>query len=109
MDDEVCDRPVYFRHVSRQRQKALGTRYILNDAVQQIVQFPGTQVCKRLDKVPVGKRARTLLLPGVDRGGHNVLVRGQLVTTGIAQGVTVNLAVQSKDTDICQVIISVVR
>ncbi|KAL3221362.1 hypothetical protein MRX96_005096 [Rhipicephalus microplus] len=56
---------------------ALSTMKTLQDAVQQIIQFLGMQVCERSDK-------------------------------GIAQGVTMNLAVRSKDPDVCQVIISAV-
>ncbi|KAH8032645.1 hypothetical protein HPB51_026098 [Rhipicephalus microplus] len=87
---------------------ALSTMKTLQDAVQQIIQFLGMQVCERSDKVPDGKSAHTLLLAGVYRGGHDVLVRARLATTGIAQGVTMNLAVRSKDPDVCQVIISAV-
>ncbi|XP_037529706.1 coatomer subunit gamma-2 isoform X2 [Rhipicephalus sanguineus] len=87
---------------------ALSTMKTLQDAVQQIIQFLGMQVCERSDKVPDGKSAHTLLLAGVYRGGHDVLVRARLATTGIAQGVTMNLAVRSKDLDVCQVIISAV-
>ncbi|KAH6922665.1 hypothetical protein HPB50_017474 [Hyalomma asiaticum] len=87
---------------------ALSTMKTLQDAVQQIIQFLGMQVCERSDKVPDGKSSHTLLLAGVYRGGHDVLVRARLATTGIAQGVTMNLAVRSKDLDVCQVIISAV-
>lgn len=85
---------------------ALSTMKTLPEAVQQITQFLGMQVCERTDKVPEGKSSHTLLLAGVYRGGHDALVRARLATTGL--GVTMNLAVRSKDPDVCQVIISAV-
>lgn len=86
----------------------LGTMKTLPEAVQKITQFMGMQVCERSDKVPEGKSAHTLLLAGVYRGGHDTLVRARLATTGVAEGVTMNLTVRSRDPDVCQVIISAV-
>lgn len=87
---------------------ALSTMKTLPEAVQKITQFMGMQACERSDKVPEGKSSHTLLLAGVYRGGHDVLVRARLATTGVAEGVTMSLAVRSRDPDVCQVVISAV-
>ncbi|EEC16547.1 coatomer gamma subunit, putative, partial [Ixodes scapularis] len=86
----------------------LSTMKTLPEAVQKITQFMGMQACERSDKVPEGKSSHTLLLAGVYRGGHDTLVRARLATTGVAEGVTMNLAVRSREPDVCQVIISAV-
>jgi len=73
------------------------------DAVKNIVDFLGLQVCERSDKVPEGKSAHTLYLAGVFRGGHDVLVRCKLAAT-TDSGVTMQMTVRSTDSNVSQVI-----
>lgn len=73
--------------------------------MKQILQFMGMQPCERSDKVPENKLSHTLLLSGVYRGGHDVLVRAQLVSD---QGIQMKLTVRSTDPDVTQVIASAV-
>ena len=64
------------------------------DAVRQIAGFMGMQPCERSDKVDEGKPSHTLLLAGVYRGGHEVLVRARLAQS---QGVSMKITVRSDD------------
>jgi len=73
------------------------------DAVKNIVEFLGLQVCERSDKVPEGKSAHTLYLAGVYRGGHDVLVRCKLAATADA-GVTMQMTVRSTDANVSHVV-----
>ena len=75
----------------------------VSDAVKNIVDFLGLQVCERSDKVPEGKSAHTLYLAGVFRGGHDVLVRCKLAAT-TDSGVTMQMTVRSTDANVSQVI-----
>ena len=74
----------------------------------------GLQPCERSDKVPPGKSAHTLLLAGVYRGGHDVLVRAKLALTagedGTAGGggVTMQITVRSTDPTVSELIASAV-
>ena len=63
------------------------------------------QPCERSDKVPSEKRSHALLLAGVYRGGHDVLVRARLA---FDQGVTMNIIVRSKHPAVSEVILSAV-
>jgi len=82
-----------------------GARGCVTDAVKNIVEFLGLQVCERSDKVPEGKSAHTLYLAGVFRGGHDVLVRCKLAaSTDTAAGVTMQMTVRSTDANVSQVI-----
>lgn len=65
-----------------------------SDAVRQISGFMGMQPCERSDKVEEDKRSHTLLLAGVYRGGHEVLVRAKLAHS---QGVSMKITVRSDD------------
>ena len=75
------------------------------EAVKQIIEYMGLQPCERSDKVPSDKRAHALLLAGVYRGGHDVLVRARLAYD---QGVTMNIIVRSRDPTVSEVILSAV-
>ena len=48
------------------------------DAVNQIINFMGMQPCERSEKVDPDKLSHLLLLAGVYRGGHDVLVKARL-------------------------------
>uniref|UniRef100_A0A8D0Q122 Coatomer subunit gamma n=1 Tax=Sus scrofa TaxID=9823 RepID=A0A8D0Q122_PIG len=50
-----------------------------DEAVGNIVKFLGMHPCERSDKVPDNKNTHTLLLAGVFRGGHDILVRSRLL------------------------------
>ena len=63
----------------------------LEDAVKQIIQFLGMQPCERSDKIPEGKVHHVLILSGVYRGGHEILVRAKLV---LKDGVQMQLTVR---------------
>jgi coatomer protein complex subunit gamma len=52
----------------------------------------GMQPCDRSDKVDEGKLNHTLLLAGVYRGGHEVLVKARLADS---QGVSMKITVRS--------------
>eukprot|EP00118_Oscarella_pearsei_P025200 m.307724 g.307724 ORF g.307724 m.307724 type:complete len:877 (+) comp42710_c0_seq1:41-2671(+) len=84
---------------------ALPSMKTLTDAVKQISQFMGMQACERSDRVPDNKLSHTLLLSGVYRGGHDVMVRASLVSD---QGVKMKLTVRSTDEIVSQVIASAV-
>lgn len=62
------------------------------DAVRQISGFMGMQPCDRSDKVDEDKASHTLLLAGVYRGGHEVLVKARLAHS---QGVSMKITVRS--------------
>ncbi|XP_029457150.1 coatomer subunit gamma-1 [Rhinatrema bivittatum] len=72
----------------------LSTIKTLEEAVGNIVKFLGMQPCERSDKVPENKNAHTLLLAGVFRGGHDILVRSRLVLTDT---VTMQVTARSKE------------
>ncbi|XP_064218214.1 coatomer subunit gamma-1-like [Aotus nancymaae] len=57
----------------------LSTIKTLEEAVGNIVKFLGMHPCERSDKVPDNKNTHTLLLAGVFRGGHDILVRARLL------------------------------
>lgn len=67
---------------------------LLPDAVKKIMSFLGMQPCERSDQVDSNKPAHTLLLAGVFRGGHDVLVRARLAQT---TQVTMKMTVRSTD------------
>ncbi|XP_030062260.1 coatomer subunit gamma-1 [Microcaecilia unicolor] len=66
----------------------------LEEAVGNIVKFLGMQPCERSDKVPENKNAHALLLAGVFRGGHDIMVRSRLVLTDT---VTMQVTARSKE------------
>lgn len=66
----------------------------LEEAVKQIITFLGMQPCERSDKVPEGKVHHVLILSGVYRGGHEILVRSKLV---LKDGVQMQLTVRGTD------------
>lgn len=66
----------------------------LEEAVGNIIKFLGMQPCERSDKVPENKNAHTLLLAGVFRGGHDIMVRSRLVLTDT---VTMQVTARSKE------------
>lgn len=71
------------------------------DAVKQITSFMGMQPCERSDKVEGDKPSHTLLLAGVFRGGHDILVRARLAKS---QGVSMKITVRSTDLNACEII-----
>ena len=71
----------------------------LDEAVKNIVLFPGLQPCERSDKVPEGKSSHTLLLSGVFRGGVEVLVKAKLA---LSDGVAMQLMVRSESPEIAE-------
>jgi len=84
---------------------ALTSMASLEEAVEKITQFMGLQPCERSDRIPEGKSAHTLLLAGVYRGGHEVMVRAKLA---LKDGVTMQLTVRSVDPTVSEVIMSAV-
>ncbi|GAB6020673.1 Coatomer subunit gamma-2 [Chamberlinius hualienensis] len=87
---------------------ALSTTKTLDDAVKNIIQFLGMQPCERSDRVTEGKSSHTLLLSGIYRGGHDVLVRARLALGNQGDGVTMNLTVRSSDPHVSEVIASAI-
>ncbi len=67
--------------------------------MKQIIGFMGMQPCERSDKIDEDKPSHTLLLAGVYRGGHDVLVRARLARS---QGVTMKITVRSDDITACE-------
>lgn len=78
----------------------------LDEAIKNIIQFMGMQACERTDKVVEGKNTHVLLLAGIYRGGHDVLVRAKLVFND--GGVAMQLTIRSSDEAVTQVIASAV-
>uniref|UniRef100_A0A8I5ZY43 Coatomer subunit gamma n=1 Tax=Rattus norvegicus TaxID=10116 RepID=A0A8I5ZY43_RAT len=71
--DEVGD------EFEKEETFTLSTIKTLEEAVGNIVKFLGMHPCERSDKVPENKNTHTLLLAGVFRGGHDILVRSRLL------------------------------
>uniref|UniRef100_A0A2K6UGF9 Coatomer subunit gamma n=1 Tax=Saimiri boliviensis boliviensis TaxID=39432 RepID=A0A2K6UGF9_SAIBB len=71
--DEVGD------EFEKEETFTLSTIKTLEEAVGNIVKFLGMHPCERSDKVPDNKNTHTLLLAGVFRGGHDILVRARLL------------------------------
>ncbi|OWK02870.1 COPG1 [Cervus elaphus hippelaphus] len=71
--DEVGD------EFEKEETFTLSTIKTLEEAVGNIVRFLGMHPCERSDKVPDNKNTHTLLLAGVFRGGHDILVRSRLL------------------------------
>uniref|UniRef100_A0A8C0ABM6 Coatomer subunit gamma n=1 Tax=Bos mutus grunniens TaxID=30521 RepID=A0A8C0ABM6_BOSMU len=71
--DEVGD------EFQKEETFTLSTIKTLEEAVGNIVKFLGMHPCERSDKVPDNKNTHTLLLAGVFRGGHDILVRSRLL------------------------------
>lgn len=81
-------------------------RFLMStEAVKQIIDYLGMQPCERSDRVNPDKNSHALLLAGVFRGGHDVLVRTRLA---FDQGVTMNITVRSDDAGVSEVILSAV-
>lgn len=74
----------------------------LEEAIKNIIQFMGMQPCERSDKAPEGKNSHVLLLAGVYRGGHDVLVRAKLAFND--GGVAMQLTIRSSDASVPSVI-----
>lgn len=74
----------------------------LEEAVKSIIQFMGMQTCERTDKVQEGKNTHLLLLAGIYRGGHDVLVKAKLAFS--ESGVAMQLTIRSSDASVPQVI-----
>lgn len=74
----------------------------LEEAVKNIIQFMGLQPCERCDKIVEAKNSHVLLLAGIYRGGHDVLVRAKLVFND--GGVAMQLTIRSTDASVPDVI-----
>ena len=74
-------------------------------AVKNITTFLGMQPCERSDQVDPSKTAHTLLLAGVFRGGHDVLVRARLAKT---HQVTMKIVVRSTNHEVSQLVAAAV-
>lgn len=74
----------------------------LEEAIKNIIQYMGMQPCERSDKVVEGKNTHVLLLAGIYRGGHDVLVRSKLVFND--GGVAMQLTIRSTDASVPDVI-----
>lgn len=74
--------------------------------MKQISSFLGMSSCERSDQVDPSKTSHTLLLAGVYRGGHEVLVRARLAST---QQVTMKMTVRSSDLNTCEIVASAVN
>lgn len=77
------------------------------DAVKQITNFMGMQPCERSDKVDPDKSSHSLLLAGVYRGGHDVLVKARLARSA-THGVNMKIIVRSPDINACEMIAAAV-
>lgn len=75
---------------------------LILEAISNIVQFMGMQPCERSDKVVEGKNTHVLLLAGIYRGGHDVLVRAKLVLND--GSVAMQLVIRSTDSSVPDVI-----
>lgn len=71
------------------------------DAVKQMIAFMGMQPCERSDTVDTKKSSHMLLLSGVFRGGHDVLVKAKLA---MSQGVTARITVRSNNLSVCELV-----
>ena len=80
--------------------------FCLSDAVKQITGFLGMQACERSDQVDPNKTSHTLLLAGVFRGGHEVLVRARLAQTG---QVTMKMTVRSTNLNTCELVAAAIN
>jgi coatomer protein complex subunit gamma len=74
----------------------------LEEAVKSIIQFIGMQPCERSEKVQESKNTHVLLLAGIYRGGHDVLVRAKLAFSD--GGVAMQLTIRSSDSNVPNVI-----
>ena len=74
---------------------------LLLDAVKQVLLFVGMQPCERSDKVNATSSSHTLLLAGVFRGGHDVLVRARFAE---GQNVTTKITVRSRSLTVCEIV-----
>lgn len=75
------------------------------EAIKTIVSFVGLQPCERSDKPVEGKNSHTLLLAGLFRGGHDVMVRAKLA---LDDGVSMLMTVRSTNANVSQVIASAI-
>jgi coatomer protein complex subunit gamma len=85
---------------------ALSSMKDISDAVKQITSFLGMQPCERSDRVDPSKSKHTLLLAGVFRGGHDVLVRATLAQT---MQVTMKMTVRSTDLNTCELVAAAIN
>lgn len=74
----------------------------LEEAIKNIIQFMGMQPCERTERPPEGKNTHLLLLSGIYRGGHDVLVKAKLAFND--GGVAMQLTIRSSDSTVPQVI-----
>jgi coatomer subunit gamma len=74
----------------------------LEEAIKNIIVFMGMQPCERTEKAPEGKNTHTILLSGIYRGGHDVLVRAKLAFN--EGSVAMQLTIRSSDAIVSQVV-----
>nr|XP_026266692.1 coatomer subunit gamma-1 [Urocitellus parryii] len=86
--DEVGD------EFEKEETFTLSTIKTLEEAVGNIVKFLGMHPCERSDRVPENKNTHALLLAGVFRGGHDILVRSRLLLLD-----TVTMQVTARSTE----------
>ncbi|XP_065910406.1 coatomer subunit gamma-2-like isoform X1 [Dysidea avara] len=72
----------------------------IEDAVKQMIAFMGMQPCERSDVVEK-KSSHMLLLSGVFRGGHDVLVKAKLA---MSQAVSAKITVRSDHLGVCELV-----
>jgi len=93
---------------------ALSAFKSIEEATKNIVGFMGMQPCDRTDKVTESKsggpaHSHTILLAGVFRGQHEVLVKIQLaMTSSSEEGVTMKITVRCLDEEVAQFVASAV-
>lgn len=66
-----------------------------------MITFMGMQPCERSDTVDTKKSSHMLLLSGVFRGGHDVLVKVKLA---MSQAVTAKITVRSSNLNVCELV-----
>ena len=82
----------------------------LEETVKVLQQHLGLQACERSERVPEGKSSHVLLLSGLFRGGHDVLVRARLVraSANADSGVNMEMTVRSTDPTVSEVMAAAV-
>jgi coatomer protein complex subunit gamma len=88
-------------HFELEETYSLPSMSTLEEAGKDISHFLGMQPAERSDRVPEGKSSHTLLLAGVFRGGHEVLVQAKLVMAG---GLTMQFTVRSTNREVAEVL-----
>ena len=81
----------------------------IEEAIKNVLLFLGMAPCDRSDQVPAGKFSHILYLSGVFHGGDEILAKVKLaVTNSTSDGVTMKLAIRSKNLDLSNYIVSII-